>query len=152
MIKSMMYAIRAQSGEETMVLHELLKLKGVRPALPRNILEQRRGGSWQQYERVLIPGYVFLECTLSADIYYKVKNTAYVHGWVGGGCPTPMNEEDRSFIDFMANDGEPIPVLKFDSPYLKKSIIKSVDKRQRRIKATIMIMGKAHTVTFGYGT
>jgi transcriptional antiterminator NusG len=147
-----MYAVRAQSGEEATILHELTKIKGVRPVLPRNIVEIRKGGVWRKYEKVLIPGYIFVDCELSADIYYKVKNTPYVHGWVGGGSPTPMNEEDKGFIDFMANSGEPIPVLKFDSPYLKKSVIRSVDKRQRRIKATIMIMGKAHTVTFGYST
>ena len=145
-----MYALTSGSGEELKALSQLCKIEGIRTYLPQVTICERRGGAWHPKEKMLIPGYVFAECNLTPEIYYKVKNAAYIRGWIGKGEPTPMSEEDAKFISFMANGGKPIPMLHFDSPFLKKSIIRAVDKRQRRIKATIMVMGKTHTVTFGY--
>ncbi|MBO5369424.1 MAG: transcription termination/antitermination NusG family protein [Clostridia bacterium] len=145
-----MYAIAASSGNEQKAAEQLRKIDKIKIHMPRNIIAERRGGVWHEKEKMLIPGYLFVECILTPEIYYGVKESSFVSGWIGKGQPVPMSEEDAEFIFFMANGGKPIPMLKFDSPFLKKSIIRAVDKRQKRIKATIMVMGKSHTVTFGY--
>lgn len=144
-----MYAICVCGGEETNVC-AALKKENIKCHLPRTTIAERKGGAWHKKEKLLIPGYIFIESILTPEIYYKVKEMAHVRGWVGKGQPSPMTNEDAEFILQMANNGEAIPMLTFDSPYLKKAIIRSVDKRHFRIKATIMVMEKTHTVTFGY--
>lgn len=146
----MMYVVSVTSGKELQIKKELNKLSGVEAVLPTNIVEIRKGGAWHPVEKILIPGYIFLRCRYDTSLYYKVKNTVGVTNWLGKGKPEALTEADEKFVDFFANGGKPIPVLTFDSPFVRKAIIKRVDKHRRRITATMRIFDNVHTVTFGY--
>ena len=147
---SMMYVVSVAGGKELKARDELNKIKGMQAILPTNMVDIRKGGTWHEEEKILIPGYVFLECKYNTSMYYKVKNTYGVTKWLGGGNPTPLTADDEKFVEYFANGGKPIPVLTFDSPFVRKAIIKRVDKHRRRITATIRIFEKVHTITFGY--
>ena len=146
----MMYVVSVTGGREYKARDELNKIDGVHAVLPTNMLCIRRGGAWHEEEKILIPGYVFLECKYNTSIYYKVRNTYGVTNWLGKGNPEPLTSDDEKFVECFANGGKPIPVLTFDSPFVRKAIIKQVDKHRRRITATIRIFDKLHTITFGY--
>lgn len=146
----MMYVIKVNSGKEFELRRELSKISGVEPILPTNMVDIRRGGVWHTEEKILIPGYMFLRCRYSPNLYYKVKALPGVTGWLGHGKPEALSESDEKFVGFFGNGGNPIPVLSFDSPFVKKAIIKRVDKHRRRITATIKVFDDVHTVTFGY--
>lgn len=145
-----MYVISVMGGKEFDLRRELNKLSGTEAILPTNMVDIRKGGKWHPEEKILIPGYIFLRCRYTPTLYYKVKNMPGVIGWLGGGKPEELTEADESFVDFFANGGRPIPILTFDSPFVRKAIIKRVDKHRKRITATMKIFDKIHTVTFGY--
>lgn len=145
-----MYVISVMGGKEFDLRRELNKLSGTEAILPTNMVDIRKGGKWHTEEKILIPGYIFLRCRYNPALYYKVKNMTGVISWLGGGKPEALTEADESFVDFFANGGRPIPVLTFDSPFVRKAIIKRVDKHRRRITATMRIFDNVHTVTFGY--
>lgn len=146
----MMYVVSVAGGKEFGAKEELNKIEGVEAVLPTNMVVIRRGGSWHETEKILIPGYVFLKCKYNTNVYYKVKNCYGVSNWLGKGTPEALTKDDEKFIDFFANGGKPIPELTFDSPFVRKAIIKRVDKHRRRITATINLFDKTHTITFGY--
>lgn len=145
-----MYAISVTGGKEFQVLEELKKIDGIKALLPTNMIVIRKAGIWREKEKVLIPGYIFIKCKFNYDLYYKVKSIPCVTSWIGKGVPSVMSIEDESFIEFLSNNGEAIPVQSIISPFVKKSVIKKLDKHARRITATLCICDKVHTVTFGY--
>ena len=145
-----MYAVSVTAGKEMAVLEKLNKTDGVKGYVPRCVVELRRGGFWRKEEKILIPGYVFIECKFNYNIYYKIKGITHVHSWIGKGIPSMMCDEDAEFIKFMANGGEAIPPQSITGSFLQRTIIKDINKRQRRIKVQFSVMGKTHTVTFGY--
>ncbi len=146
----MMYAISVISGKEFDIVQTLKGIDGIKAYLPTNLIEIRKGGAWHIKEKILMPGYIFISCKFNNDIYYKVKNVPGVNFWIGKGSPESMLEQDEEFILFLHNEGKPIPILNWKSPYLKRAVIRAIDKRQRRITATINVCDKIHTITFGY--
>lgn len=146
----MMYVISVMGGKEFELRRKLNQISGIEAVLPTNMVDIRRGGMWHPEEKILIPGYIFIRCRYSTNMYYKIKNLPGVISWLGHGKPEALTEDDEKFVDFFGNGGKPIPILTFDSPFVRKAIIKRVDKHRRRITATMKIFGKVHTVTFGY--
>ncbi len=144
------YAISVCSGNEFAVRNILNDIDGVSAMVPTCLVYIRKGGVWKIHEKRILPGYVFVECRLSHDIYYRVKKTVFVSGWIGGGEPIPLNEADEKFVQLIYNEGRPIPVQSFGFEILKMTAIKSIDKRARRVRVTIPLMGKIHTLTLGY--
>ncbi len=144
------YVIKVTGGNELNVRDKLSKLQQMYAAVPTYLMEIRKGGVWRICEKVLIPGYVFIKCELTPDIYYKVKNTTFVTGWLGKGEPTSLTESDEEFVKLICNNGEPIPIQNKASEILCKTTMKIVNKRQRRVKVLVEVFGKTHTLTLGY--
>ncbi len=145
-----MYVIAVNSTQEKDALACLKKIEGIEVILPSCIRQKRHGGVWREYESIIIPGYIFIECKFSDALYYKVKNSLYVRGWLGGSRPVKMIEKDAEFIRFIANGGKPMPIIDAKSEMMKKATITIINKRARKIKFRVEVFGQGHTLTLGW--
>lgn len=137
-----MYAVRVTTGKEKEVA-QLLKKLGIEIFLPEETRYHRRGGEYHYDRYILFPGYVFIYLDLTEKMYYKIKNTTHVIYILKPHEVTPLSEEDKENVMFFSNGGKPIPVLKsLDDEFLKRFNIKSIDKRQNRVKVECVICGE----------
>lgn len=137
-----MYAVRVTTGKEKEAAL-LLKKLDIKLFLPEETRYHRRGGTYHYDRYILFPGYVFIYLDLNDEMYYKIKNTTYVNYILKPHEVTPLSDEDKENIMFFSNDGKPIPVLQsLDDSFLKRFKIKSIDKRQNRVKVECEILGE----------
>ena len=83
-------------------LHDLI----YEVAIPtETVKELKSDGTEKEYQRKLMPGYVFVKMIMTDDSWYVVRNTRGVTGFVGPGSkPVPLTEEE------MLPQGEPQPL------------------------------------------
>lgn len=147
-----MFAIAVNSGCEKEAFEQFKSTEGIKPILPSCIRQRRHGGVWREYESIIIPGYIFIECKFSDEIYYKVKNSLHVKGWLGGAKPVKMIEKDAEFIKFIGNDGKPMPLVDTKSEIVKRATANVINKRARKIKLRVEVFGQGHVLTLGLQT
>ena len=73
-------------------LHDLI----FEVAIPtETVKELKSDGTEKEYQRKLMPGYVFVKMIMTDDSWYVVRNTRGVTGFVGPGSkPVPLTEEE----------------------------------------------------------
>ena len=73
-------------------LHDLI----YEVAIPtETVKELKSDGTEKEYQRKLMPGYVFVKMIMTDDSWYVVRNTRGVTGFVGPGSkPVPLTEEE----------------------------------------------------------
>jgi len=78
------FVVWTLTGKELDVLDAIKRAPGVTAALcPVEQVWYRRGGQWEGRMQVMIPGYVFIQCNMDTTIYYRVRGTPHVIGWLG---------------------------------------------------------------------
>ncbi len=94
--------------------------------VPVQKVYQQRNGKKVLKEHILYSGYVFVECTLTAEIQAVLSNVANVLGFLGEGKPQPMRPAEVSRmigrVDEVADDTEEQPV-----PFLVGETVKVID-------------------------
>lgn len=149
-----MYTIQVLSGKEKQVFNELTK-KGISAFVPSSLLHIRKGGKWTLEEKTIIPGYVFLKVDLNEKNYYTIKSINSVISFLGKNKPASLSDTEIQFIEFVSNNGKPLPVAQynpsigvvFNNKVLKNSYILETSKRQRRIKVLFNLYGVEHIIT-----
>jgi len=154
------YVLHTMSGSENEVVRDLQRSRYNAIVLRENTTI-RRGGSWKQETRYLLPGYVFLILP-SSILTWQYSEIKRIHGiirFLGTGYPVPLPEEEEAWVRWLSNDGcdRPIEESKVEvgeqirvlgGPlYGREGQIVKIDSRRHRVKVKITTLGIMHEIS-----
>lgn len=128
------------TGSEEELLQKIAAMPKVETALcPKARLWVRRGGQWTQEEQLLFPGYLFIRCRMDSAIYYALRETPGVLGWLGRDTlwPSTVRPEEMDRVIALSG-GDPQTVLEDIS----------INRRQRRGYGTLNLKGAVYRIPF----
>lgn len=100
--------VQTKKNKEVTVM-EQLRSAGFDALVPREEQQIRTNGEWESKERILFPGYVFVECNFSANTYYKVMRVPGVTALLGNPrTPATLSYLESEWIRLLGNDGKMI--------------------------------------------
>ena len=161
------YVIHTYSGFEQKVktsLEEQFERSSSKEALGEIIIPvedvvEIRKGKKKISSRKFFPGYVLISVEMSQDIWYMIKNTAKVTGFLGGGAkPVPLSEEEVKTIKaqvsgeatqprpkFSFERGESVRVI--DGPFINfNGTVDEVNQGKGKVRVMVSIFGRATPV------
>lgn len=153
-----MYVLQIKPGYEKDAAN-ILRRRGYSVLCPTEDLFIRRGGQWHKQNKLLFTQYLFVECELTDEAYYKIKSVDGVVRFLGFGKPEKLPSAEAVYIRILNNDGVPIEASKVYttaagakmvlSGVLRNYVdnIISLDLRQRKAKICVEILGKQHKIT-----
>ncbi len=152
------YVLQVKSGYEESAAR-ILNHKGYKAFCPTEEMHIRYGGQWHKKLKLVFTQYIFIECKLSDEDYYRIKNVCGVIRFLGHGKPEPLLEHERAYIHWLHNNGKPIEASTIYTTLAGDRIVLSgllktyqddlinLDLRQRRARISIPFCGKSHTIT-----
>ena len=155
-----MYVIQTKTGCELSVSKALKRL-GFDIKAPEKIMNIRHGGVWRNQKYLIFTGYIFLDMNkeITPEDYYSIKNTDGVINFLGKGKPSIMTEDERQYINWLWNGGDPIKPSKVYKTVTGAIMVMSgmlkkypgeyidFDIRRRRAKVKISFCGVQKKVT-----
>lgn len=161
------YVIHTYSGFEQKVktsLEEQFERSSSKEALgeiiiPMEAVVEIRKGEKKVSSRKFFPGYILISVDMSQDIWYMIKNTAKVTGFLGGGGkPVPLSEEEVKTIKgqirgetsgpkpkFSFEKGESVRVV--DGPFVNfNGTVDEVNQGKGKVRVMVSIFGRATPV------
>lgn len=154
----MIYILQVKPGEDSKV-RAALEREGITAFVPRRELIIRKNGGWTKAADMLFPGYVFVECDYSAEMFHKVKAVDGVLKWLGK--PTPIVGSEEKFMRLMFNEGCPIAESRAEvdgngnvtvtGGWLedKQDFVTGFNIRKKRAYLQIRFGGKVHRTSVG---
>ena len=127
--------------------------------IPVEDVVEIRKGKKKISSKKFFPGYVLISVDMSQDIWYMIKNTAKVTGFLGGGGkPVPLSEEEVTTIKgqisgetsqprpkFSFEKGESVRVI--DGPFINfNGTVDEVNQEKGKVKVMVSIFGRATPV------
>lgn len=118
------YVVHTYSGYENKVkatLTQVIQNRGLERliqevSVPTEEQVEIKDGKRHTYERKVYPGYVLLKMVMSDELWYIVRNTRGVTGFVGpDGDPIPLTAEELAIVG-VETDFEPIVDYKVGDP------------------------------------
>lgn len=118
------YVVHTYSGYENKVkatLTQVIQNRGLERliqevSVPTEEQVEIKDGKRHTYERKVYPGYVLLKMVMSDELWYIVRNTRGVTGFVGpDGDPIPLTAEELAIVG-VETDWEPIVDYKVGDP------------------------------------
>ncbi len=115
------YAIHTYSGYEEKVAESIkqraesldMKDKIVQVLVPKEKMIEVKNGKRKVVEKKIFQGYVLVQMKMGEDVWYIVRNTPSVTGFVGSGAdPTPVSDDEIEKI--MKRMGRSEPKHKID--------------------------------------
>jgi transcriptional antiterminator NusG len=161
------YVIHTYSGCESKVkdrLEDRLERAGMNDKIgqilvPTEDVIDIRKGKKRVSTRKFFPGYIIVEMDMTDEIWYLVKNTPKVTGFLGGANnPTPLADEEVERLLGQLKDGtaKPKPKVLFeigenvrviDGPFTNfVGIIDEVNSDRGKVKVMVSIFGRATPV------
>ena len=156
------YVLHTYSGYENKVASNILTVVENRNlhdlifevAIPtETVKELKSDGTEKEYQRKLMPGYVFVKMIMTDDSWYVVRSTPGVTGFVGmGSTPTPLPETEVQTLIQFAKMEAPRFEAKFrvgdsvkvnDGPF--KDFLGKVDEvneEQGKVKVLVSVFGR----------
>ena len=165
------YALGTLSGMEKKA-RELL-LEGIRQSgygdrfgevlLPTEKVVEMAAGKKRQRDRLIIPGYMFVQMVLDDETWHLVKNTQKIIGFIGDDKnPKPMSEKEVGRLRQDNEDGAVRPKAKqtfeegsnvrvVDGPFLNFSgVIEEVMPQKQKVRVLVSIFGRATPVELDF--
>ena len=131
--------------------------------IPRESLQENRGGKKRVSTRTFYPGYIFVQMELTDDTWYLVKETPKVNGFVGGRKPTPVPRKEIAAITQQVAEGQAKPKLKVvysvgdhvrvcEGPFANfTGAVQEVNAEKQKVKVLVSIFGRETPVDLGFG-
>lgn len=161
------YVIHTYSGYEQKVkksLEEMFEHAGIKELvgeiiIPTEEVVEIRQGKRKITSRKFFPGYILINIEMNQDIWYMIKNTAKVTGFLGGGStPVPLSEDEiKNIMDqikgesarpkpkFSFEKGESVRVI--EGPFVNfNGIVDDVNPDKGKVKVMVSIFGRATPV------
>jgi len=161
------YVLHTYSGYEKKVkeaLAERLKQHGMLDSLgeiliPVEDVVEIKSGKKRKSSRMFFPGYVLIEMVMDEKIWYVVKETPRITGFLGDSImPTPLTDSEVSRIKdqmagshekprpkFSYNVGESVRVT--DGPFANfAGVLEEVNMDRGKVKVMVSIFGRATPV------
>jgi len=161
------YVIHTYSGFEQKVkisLEEQFERSSSREALgeiviPVEDVVEVRKGKKKVSSRKFFPGYILISVDMSRDIWYMIKNTAKVTGFLGsGGKPVPLSEDEVKTIkgQISGETSQPKPKFSFEKgesvrvvegPFINfNGTVDEVNQSKGKVRVMVSIFGRATPV------
>jgi transcriptional antiterminator NusG len=165
------FAIHTYSGYENKVkvnLERRLKALGLEDKvsqllIPTEEVAEIRGGKKRVSTKKFFPGYVLIETEMCDEIWYAVRNTPGVFGFIGEkNKPIPLDEEDinnllrqigegegkiRVKMKFM--EGDSVRVI--DGPFTNfMGVVGEVNPKREKLKVMLTILGRVTPVELDF--
>ncbi len=127
--------------------------------IPTEEVVEVRKGKKKVSSRKFFPGYILINVEMNQDIWYMIKNTPKVTGFLGGGDePVPLSEEEIKLImnqikgesarpkpKFSFEKGESVRVI--EGPFLNfNGTVEDVNHDKGKVKVMVLIFGRATPV------
>lgn len=153
-----MYVLQVKPGYEEAAA-KILQRKGFTAMCPTAEVLIRHGGTWHKQLKLVFTQYIFVECELSDDDYYRIKSVCGVMRFLGHGKPESLRPDEAEHIRLMYNGGKTIEASKvYVTGAGEKMVLSGIlrdyadkiihlDLRQRRAKVRATLLGKPHTIT-----
>ncbi|ACV64893.1 NusG antitermination factor [Desulfofarcimen acetoxidans DSM 771] len=151
------YVIHCLTGHEEDVRSRVKEKDIARAVVPRRLMVERRQGGWQYVERVVFPGYVFVQAHMTPAAYYAMRNLPGVIRVLGTSRPVPLMGNEVTLFLKLCRDGDPlglsevfvkggsVKVISGPLMGLEGHIVK-LDARRFRAKVNISLMGEPRIV------
>lgn len=165
------YALFVQTGKENTVkkaIERNFKNSSVRCLLPLRYVPERNQGSIQYRTKEIFPGYIFLEAVMDANLYHEVRSIPKVIKLLNcgeykndqsDGYFTRVNPQEMEFITKLVDENGIIGTSEaiednnltrakiISGPLFGlEKIIKKIDRRKKRAKVVINLLGEAKLV------
>ena len=127
--------------------------------IPTEEVVEVRKGKKKVSSRKFFPGYILINVDMNQDIWYMIKNTPKVTGFLGSSSePVPLSgEEVKTIMDqikgelarpkpkFSFEKGESVRVI--DGPFLNfNGVVEDVNQDKGKVKVMVSIFGRATPV------
>lgn len=165
------YVIQAYSGYEGKVklsLEERIKQNGMEELfgeilIPKENVQDSKGGSRRVTSRTFYPGYVFVNMDLNERTWHLVKDTPKVSGFIGGRHPSPVPESEINAIFQQVAEGaaKPKPRVVFEAgDHVRVTdgafanftgTVQEVNAPKQKVTVLVSIFGRATPVELEYG-
>lgn len=158
MKKMEMYVLQVKPGCEESAA-KLVDEKGFTAMCPSEEMNIRFRGQWHKRLKLVFTQYIFVECELTDETYYRIRSVPGTVRFLGFGKPEPIKEDEQAYIRLLWNKGKPIEASKvyttaFGERMIMSGILREysdkiirLDLRQRRAKIAVTLLGKPHTIT-----
>ena len=161
------YVIHTYSGYEAKVklsLEEQFESSSQKEKLgeiiiPTEEVVEVRKGRKKVSSRKFYPGYVLINVEMDQDIWYMIKNTPKVTGFLGGSQgPVPLSEEEiKMIMDQMQGEStRPKPKFSFEKgegvrviegPFVNfNGVVEDVNHDKGKVRVMVSIFGRATPV------
>ena len=127
--------------------------------IPTEEVVEVRKGKKKVSSRKFFPGYILINVDMNQDIWYMIKNTPKVTGFLGNSAePVPLSgEEVKTIMDqikgesarpkpkFSFEKGESVRVI--DGPFLNfNGVVEDVNQDKGKVRVMVSIFGRATPV------
>jgi transcriptional antiterminator NusG len=161
------YVVHTYSGYENKVKQSLeerlqsqnLQEKVSRILIPTEDVIEIKGGKKRVSARKYFPGYIMVEMEMDDDLWYLIKNTPRVTGFLGGKKdPTPLLEEEvKALLQRVEGEStKPKPKVQFqqgesvrviDGPFTNfTGVVDEISPERGKVKVMVSIFGRATPV------
>ena len=151
------YVVHTYSGYENKVADNLRKIvenRGLEDFIldikvPTEIVTEITDEKTREVERKLFPSYVFIHMVMNEDIWYVIRNTRGVTGFVGPGSkPVPLSESEIAELGVETKEikinvqiGDNVNIL--SGPFEGfNGVIASIDAEAGRCTVTVSMFGR----------
>ncbi len=168
--KKKWYVVQAYSGYENKVklsLLERIKQAGMEDSfgeilIPKENVQETRGGSKRVTTRNFYPGYIFVQMDLNEHTWHLIKDTPKVSGFVGGRHPAPVPSAEINAIAQQVAEGaaKPKPRVVFEeNDHVRVTdgafanftgTIVEVKPEKQKVRVLVSIFGRATPVELDY--
>lgn len=157
------YVIHTYSGFENKVMASIeqratamsLRDKISQMLIPTEEVVELRKGKRRTAIRKYFPGYILIKMEMSDELWYLIRNTPKVTGFVGPSTrPTPVPEEEVNFVIQQVEEGAERPkqrvqfikgesVRVIDGPFANfTGVVEEVRPDKGRLKVMVSIFGR----------
>jgi len=127
--------------------------------IPTEEVVEVRQGKKKVSSRKFFPGYVLIHVEMAQEIWYMIKNTPKVTGFLGGGAsPVPLSDSEiKTIMDQIKGESSrPKPKFSFDKgegvrvtdgPFLNfNGVVDDVNLDKGKVRVMVSIFGRATPV------